>query len=125
MTIWQGPAIVCRGGVGAHQGRARFGCYHLLAMGVSTGLCHELAALARLSLTEAEAQLFARQLEPILTHLQQLQSVDVDGIADAGADGGGVRLRDDEARLPLPQSRALAGAPTEHGHVVVPKFKNV
>ncbi len=85
MTIWQGPAIVCRGGVGAHQGRARFGCYHL----------------------------------------QQLQSVDVDGIADAGADGGGVRLRDDEARLPLPQSRALAGAPTEHGHVVVPKFKNV
>lgn len=92
--------------------------------GVSTGLCHELAALARLSLTEAEAQLFARQLEPILAHLQQLQAVDVDGLGAVDTDAPGVPLRADEAHPPLPPARALAGAPTEDGHVVVPKFKD-
>ncbi len=100
----------------------RRGWYQAGVVSVSTGLCHELAALARLSLTAEEADLFASQLDPVLSYLQQLQSVDVseiDPTPDAAA-----ALRADEPGPAFDIDAALAGAPAmRSGHVVVPKFK--
>lgn len=87
--------------------------------------CHELAALARLSLDEAEAERFAAELSPIVDYLEQLRAVDTTGVAEhlpPSRPGSG--LREDVAAPPLPRERALAGVPeVRDEHVRVPKFK--
>ena len=91
---------------------------------VSTGLCHELAALARLSLTEEEAELFAPQFERILQYLQQLQAVDVEGAPEYVPPASGRPLRSDEPGATLERDALLAGAPASRdGQICVPKFK--
>ena len=40
----------------------------------------QLARLARLALTDAELDSFAGQLDAILTHVSQIQAVDVTGV---------------------------------------------
>lgn len=93
-------------------------------MTLSTGLCRELAALARLSLSDEEAALFSGQLKPVLTYLEQLQSVDIAGIEEEVVGVTPVPLRVDEPSAQLDAHAALAGAKrVRGGHIVVPKFK--
>lgn len=114
--------LLCSGAERAHRGLVG-GWYHPRDVTVSTGLCHELAALARLSLSAAEADLFAGQLAGILQYLQQLQEVDIEGV-DAMTLHNAPALRADLPGPVLDRDVALAAAPAVRaGHVVVPKFK--
>ena len=100
-------------------------CYQDRAVSVSIRLCQELASLARLSLTDEEAQLFSAQLDPILRYLQQLQAVDVEGIDEAVPNAEGFALRADEPGLRLDREAALSqAAAVRDGHVLVPKIKD-
>lgn len=95
------------------------------SVGVSTTMCHELAGLARLSLTDEEAETFATQLDPILAYLRQLQRVDVSGVEETSPIGPDEQLREDAPLPPLTQDAALSQAPAVRGgQVVVPKFKS-
>jgi aspartyl-tRNA(Asn)/glutamyl-tRNA(Gln) amidotransferase subunit C len=71
-----------------------------------------IAHLARLALSDADKQLFARQLGDILTYVEQLRSVDTSGIPPTshplGAPGS---MRDDERRPSLSRDVVLAQAP--------------
>jgi aspartyl-tRNA(Asn)/glutamyl-tRNA(Gln) amidotransferase subunit C len=84
-----------------------------------------IAALARLELTDAERQLFARQLAGILEYAQQVREVDTTGVA-ATAHLATIHptLRADEPASSLPREVALAAAPEaapESGLFKVPK----
>jgi aspartyl-tRNA(Asn)/glutamyl-tRNA(Gln) amidotransferase subunit C len=69
-----------------------------------------VAGLARLSLTEDERALFARQLDEILEWAESLQAVDVSGVEPLAAEGA-PGLRGDDERTGLPRAQALAAAP--------------
>jgi len=82
-----------------------------------------LARLARLALTDTELDSFAGQLDAILTHVSQIQAVDVTGVeatdnplSDIFKDADATRP--DEAIPSLTQHEALAEAP----HVVEGRF---
>jgi aspartyl-tRNA(Asn)/glutamyl-tRNA(Gln) amidotransferase subunit C len=80
-----------------------------------------VARLARLSLTEDERALFARQLDDILAWAESLQAVDVSGVEPLAARGAG-ELRADQERDGLPRETALSAAPdTAEGLFRVPR----
>ncbi len=95
------------------------------AVMVSRQECHQLAALARLSLDDAEAEGFAAQLRPVLEYIEQLRAVDTDGVPEhLPPSRPGSALRDDVAQPGLPRERALHNAPAvRNDQVAVPKFK--
>ena len=82
-----------------------------------------VAALARLSVSDAEAERLARELEAILAQAQQLAGVDTEGIPPTAHPVElPTPLRDDEPEPPLDPERALANAPEREGTAfVVPK----
>ena len=61
----------------------------MLASGVPSPLTRErvaaIAALANLELDDAELDLFARQLDEILTYVEEIQSADTAGVAPTAA----------------------------------------
>jgi aspartyl-tRNA(Asn)/glutamyl-tRNA(Gln) amidotransferase subunit C len=87
-----------------------------------------LAKLARLALTDTELDSYAGQLDAILTHVSQIQAVDVTGVEatdnplkDVLKDATGTRP--DEARPCLTQQQALAAAPEAvDGRFAVPQI---
>ncbi len=84
-----------------------------------------VAALAQLSLTDAEVERMRRDLDEILEHMDALNELDTSGVepmAQVQLEGGEASLRSDEPHTPLPQSVALANAPLSGaGHFKVPK----
>ena len=71
-----------------------------------------LARLARLALTDAELDSFAGQLDAILTHVSQIQAVDVTGVEATDNPLKDVNVtRPDESVRWLTQLVALAEAP--------------
>ena len=75
-----------------------------------------IAALARISLTDAETAAFTRQLSEILARFQALQSLDTDGVAPTAHAGGlDTVLRDDEPAAALDAAAALRNAPQRRG----------
>jgi aspartyl-tRNA(Asn)/glutamyl-tRNA(Gln) amidotransferase subunit C len=71
-----------------------------------------IAALAHLELTDAEKQLFTKQLADILSYAEQLQAVDTAGVpATAHVDAAPRGERDDEPRPSLTIEDAIANAP--------------
>ena len=71
-----------------------------------------IAELARLSLTDEERALFARQLADILAYAEQVQEVDTRGIAPTShAFASPESLREDQERPGLNREDALAAAP--------------
>lgn len=71
-----------------------------------------IAHLARLSLTEDELQLFARQLAGILEYVEQLRQIDTAGVPPTSHPLAlTAPLRGDDVRPSLPRERALEGAP--------------
>jgi aspartyl-tRNA(Asn)/glutamyl-tRNA(Gln) amidotransferase subunit C len=70
-----------------------------------------IAALAHLELTDAEKELFTRQLADILAYAEQVQELDTAGVpATAHVDVMHRAERDDDPRPSLPVSDALDGA---------------
>jgi aspartyl-tRNA(Asn)/glutamyl-tRNA(Gln) amidotransferase subunit C len=83
-----------------------------------------LARLARLALTDAELDSFAGQLDAILTHVSQVQAVDVTGVEATDNPLKDVNVtRPDETTPCLTQQEALAEAPEAvDGRFAVPQI---
>ena len=83
-----------------------------------------LARLARLALTDNELDSFAGQLDAILGHVSQIQSVDVTGVEPTGNPLKDVNVsRPDMVEPCLTQDEALAAAPrAEDGRFAVPRI---
>ena len=82
-----------------------------------------MAELARLELSDAEAQAMAKDLETVLAYAESLQSVDTSGVEPtAHVLSFATPLREDLAATPLDPERAVANAPVHAGTAfVVPK----
>lgn len=83
-----------------------------------------VAALARLTLSEEELDLFTGQLAAVVDHAQDVAALDLKGVAPT-AHPLPVRnvLRPDEPRPGLTRGEALAGAPeVEDGRFKVPRI---
>ena len=73
-----------------------------------------VARLARIELTQAESELFSRQLAVVVGHFQTLAEVDVSGVEPTAHAAPVVNVfREDEPRPGLDRETALANAP-EH-----------
>jgi aspartyl-tRNA(Asn)/glutamyl-tRNA(Gln) amidotransferase subunit C len=83
-----------------------------------------LARLSRLALTDSELDSFAGQLDAILTHVSQVQAVDVTGVEPTDNPLKDVNVtRPDEPTPCLTQSEALAEAPkVVDGRFAVPQI---
>lgn len=84
----------------------------------------KVAKLARLEVTEAEKDAFAKQLSQILTHVEQLNRYDTKGVEPTSTVMGQVNVfREDVVRPSLPVDKALANAPErEADGFCVPKI---
>jgi aspartyl-tRNA(Asn)/glutamyl-tRNA(Gln) amidotransferase subunit C len=82
-----------------------------------------LANLARLALTGAEQEKFARQLGDILHYVEKLKQVDVTGVEPMAHASPVFNVwQDDVARPGLAVEDALRNAPVQRQHmIVVPK----
>jgi aspartyl-tRNA(Asn)/glutamyl-tRNA(Gln) amidotransferase subunit C len=71
-----------------------------------------VAALARLTLTDEEKDLFAHQLAHILQYADEVRGIDTSGVAPtAQALADAPRQRDDEPIPSLPRDRVIDAAP--------------
>ena len=76
----------------------------------------KVAKLARLEITPAEKEAFARQLSQILTHVDKLKQYDTKGVdPTATVEGMGNVFREDIVRPSLPVDKALGNAPERLG----------
>lgn len=84
----------------------------------------KVAKLARLEITSAEKEAFAKQLSQILTHVEKLKQYDTTGVEPTSTVFGQVNVfRDDVTRPSLPVEKALANAPErEADGFCVPKI---
>ena len=82
-----------------------------------------IAALARLSLDDAEAEALTSELDAILRYVDVLRTLDTSGVAPTAQVGEQTTpLREDEPRPSLSQAEALAAAPRSAGGAfVVPR----
>jgi len=82
-----------------------------------------VADLARLRLTEGDAELYAGQLGRILDYVEKLSQLDTTGVPPTTGGVEGSALRKDVARNSLSQEAALANAPDkQNGCFKVPKI---
>ncbi len=83
-----------------------------------------LAKLARLALTDDELDSYAGQLDAILTHVGQIQAVDVTGVEPTDNPLKAVNVtRPDQIAPSLTQKEALAAAPEAvDGRFAVPQI---
>jgi|SRR6185295_11334832 len=83
-----------------------------------------VAKLARLEITDAEKEAFSQQLSTILTHMEQLRSVDTTGIEPTATVVEQTNVfREDKVGPFLPVEMALRNAPeSQDGYFVVPKI---
>ncbi|HWJ69065.1 MAG TPA: Asp-tRNA(Asn)/Glu-tRNA(Gln) amidotransferase subunit GatC [Sphingobium sp.] len=92
-------------------------------MSVDLTTVKKIAGLARIAVTEAEAEAMVPELNGILQWVEQLGEVDVTGIEPMTAViPNKLRLRDDIVNDGDMRDRVLANAPqAEHGFFTVPK----
>jgi aspartyl-tRNA(Asn)/glutamyl-tRNA(Gln) amidotransferase subunit C len=92
-------------------------------MSVDTATVRHIAKLARIAMSDAEAEAFVPELNNILGWVEQLQEVDVGGIEPMTAViPNKLRLRDDVVTDGGVRDAVLANAPVaEHGFFAVPK----
>ncbi|MEM6821289.1 MAG: Asp-tRNA(Asn)/Glu-tRNA(Gln) amidotransferase subunit GatC [Verrucomicrobiota bacterium] len=86
---------------------------------------HYVAKLARIELSDSEAEAFSSQLADVVAHVQELNEVDLSKadslIEQQGA--GENHLREDEPFPGLPRDPVLANAPeSSEGEIVMPKI---
>lgn len=83
-----------------------------MALGIDEFTVRHVARLARLSIADAEAALYAKQLSDILGYVAQLNEVPTDGVPPLDHPQALAEiLRDDEPRLGLTTEQALHNAP--------------
>ena len=84
----------------------------------------KVAKLARLDLSEEEAETYGNQLEQILTYMEQLNRLDTTGVEPTShAIPIQNAFREDETRPSFPQEEVLGIAPEEEdGHFKVPRI---
>ena len=70
-----------------------------------------IAALAHLELTDAEKDLFTRQLADILHYAEQVQALDTSGVPATAHVNAQRHEREDELRPSLPVEDVMANAP--------------
>ncbi len=82
-----------------------------------------VANLARIALSDEERSLFSNQLEEILEYIEQLNTVNVDGVEPTAHAFPVTNVwREDVARSGLTQEEAIGNAPeARDGMFVVPK----
>ncbi len=94
----------------------RRGCYNGLTMKLSREEVEHIALLARLGLTEAEADSLREQLSAILENFEALKQVDTSDIPPTSQS---IPLhsvmRDDQIVPSLPPDQVLANAPRREG----------
>ena len=92
-------------------------------MSVDIITVRKIASLARLAVTDAEAETLAPELNNILDWVEQLGAVDVSGVEPMTAVIPNVqRLREDVVTDGAVRDKVLANAPqAEHGFFAVPK----
>ncbi|MBO8171726.1 MAG: Asp-tRNA(Asn)/Glu-tRNA(Gln) amidotransferase subunit GatC [Bacillaceae bacterium] len=91
-------------------------------MAISRKEVEHVAELARLNLTEEEAELYTKQLDAILEFAQKLNELDTENVKPTSHafDVKNV-LREDEVRKSVEREEALRNAPdTEDGQFKVP-----
>jgi aspartyl-tRNA(Asn)/glutamyl-tRNA(Gln) amidotransferase subunit C len=83
-----------------------------------------VAELARLELTDEEKAVFQRQMEGIVSSVEKIRAVDVDGVEPMMHGRPLVNVfRDDEVRPSLDRNLALANAPARVGdEFLLPKI---
>jgi len=86
-------------------------------MPIDVSTVRKIAALARLRVEPAEEERMARELGAILTYVEQLQALDLEGIEPTSqvTEGAPPALRPDEARPCEVRDEALAEAPDRDG----------
>jgi aspartyl-tRNA(Asn)/glutamyl-tRNA(Gln) amidotransferase subunit C len=92
-------------------------------MSVDTATVRHIAKLARIAMSDAEAEAFVPELNNILGWVEQLQEVDVEGVEPMTAViPNKLRLREDAVTDGGVRDAVLANAPVaEHGFFAVPK----
>jgi aspartyl-tRNA(Asn)/glutamyl-tRNA(Gln) amidotransferase subunit C len=92
-------------------------------MSVDAATVRHIARLARISVSEAEVQALAPELNNILGWVEQLQEVDVSGVEPMTAViANSLRVREDAVTDGGIRDKVLANAPAaEHGFFAVPK----
>lgn len=93
-------------------------------MTLKTETVREVAKLARLELTEAEVQLFTRQLNDILNYVNKLNELDTSGVPPmAHVLAGHNVFREDQVQPSLAVAEVLANAPVrQHNFFQVPRI---
>ena len=83
-----------------------------------------VANLARIQVSEAEKDQLSSQLSSILTYMQELNQVNIEGVSPmASVLSQANVLREDEVRESVTQDEAIANAPTaKDGMFQVPKI---
>jgi len=86
-------------------------------MPIDAKTVEQIAALARLELVPAEEERMVRELQAILSYVEQLQAVDVSGIEPTSqvTEGTPPALRADEERSCDVREEALGQAPDREG----------
>ena len=92
-------------------------------MSVDTATVRHIAKLARIAVSDAEAEALAPELNNILGWIEQLQEVDVSGVEPMTAViPNRLRLREDVVTDGGVRDQVLKNAPVaEHGFFAVPK----
>ena len=92
-------------------------------MSVDTATVRHIAKLARIAVSDAEAEALAPELNNILGWIEQLQEVDVSGVEPMTAViPNTLRLREDVVTDGGVRDQVLKNAPVaEHGFFAVPK----
>lgn len=91
---------------------------------IDSARVHHIAKLAALSLSDAEAERFAHELDAIVRYVEELDTLDTSNVAPtAHVQLERASLREDEVLPGLSHDEALAGAPrVEHEGFAVPAF---
>ena len=84
----------------------------------------KVAGLARLQLSDEEKEIFQKQLDQILTHMEQLDRLDTTGVEPTShAIPIHNAFREDEVTSSFPREEVLGIAPSEEdGHFKVPRI---
>ncbi len=85
-----------------------------------------VAKLARIGLTPEQAAKLSVELGEIVGFVEQLQAVDIEGVAPTDQVTGLVDVwREDDVRPSMPREQLLANAPTQKdGYIVVKRVLN-
>ena len=90
---------------------------------VDEKLVEEIAALARLDLSQEETEMFVSQFKDILDYVSILNEVDTENIPPAYLSSANKSvIREDEIQESVPTQEFLANAPQSKGdYVVIPR----